>query len=117
METVRLLYPDWIVVAIILILFFLAFVGIVYFCVSIKFIHYINSAETTTDPVYYIKDIDGNNIINIEEIEQISQGYNNTENEYEIIYYLKSNNQIKETFDNRLECLERFDYLHEILNS
>lgn len=119
METVRLLYPDWIVVAVIAFIILLVFIGIVFFCVSIKYIHYISALENNVDisnTTYFIEDLDGNNLINVEEIEQVTQGYNRETKEYEIIYYLKSLHTVKETFNDGLECCERFKDISRILN-
>ena len=49
METISLLYPDWIVVAAIAFIIILVFVGIVFFCASIKYIHYISALENGVD--------------------------------------------------------------------
>lgn len=116
METIRLLYPDWIVIAVITFLIILGFIAIIYFCVSIKELHYISSSVSNENPIYFIKDLDGDNLINIEEIEQISQRYNREANQYEIIYYIKSGHTIIETFDDGLECRERFKDISKILN-
>lgn len=116
METVRLLYPDWLVVAAIAFIIILVFVGIIFFCASIKYIHYISALENSVDTTYFIKDLDGDNLINVEEIEQISQGYNRETNQYEIVYYLKSLHTVKETFNDGLECRERFGDILRILN-
>ena len=116
METVRLLYPDWIVIAVIAFLIILGFVAIIYFCVSIKELHYISSSISNGDTIYFIRDLDGDNLINVEEIEQISQRYSRGNNQYEIVYYLKSLHTVKETFDDGLECRERFEDISRILN-
>ena len=65
---------------------------------------------------FYIKTVDGDDIINVEEIEQVTQRYNTNEAKFEIIYYLKSNHELKEEFDNGLKCRERFDDIYDILN-
>ena len=116
METIKLLYPDWIVIAVIAFLIILCFVAIIYFCISIKELHYISSSASTEDVIYFIKDVDGDNLINAEEIEQISQRYNRESNKYEIVYYLKSLHTITESFNNEFDCRERFDEITQILN-
>ena len=119
METISLLYPDWIIVAAIAVITILVFVGIVFFCVSIKYIHYISALENgvdNLDTTYFITDLDGDNLINVEEIEQVSQRYSRETNQYEIVYYLKSLHTAKETFDDGLECRERFADIQKILN-
>lgn len=114
METIKLLYPNWIIVAVIVFLILLVFIGVIFFYVSIKFIHFMN--EETVEPIYYIEDINGDNLINIEEIEQVSQRYNTIDEDFEIIYYLKSNNKIIEKFDTSIECQKRFKEINETLN-
>ena len=120
METVRLLYPDWLIVAVVAFIIILVFIGAIFFCVSTNHIRYINDLEKISerglDNVYFIKDVDGDNLINIEEIEQVTQRYNREDNQYEIIYYLKSLHTVKETFDDRINCVERFNYIENILN-
>lgn len=119
METVRLLYPDWLIVAVVAFIIILVFVGAIFFCVSTNHIRYIDALVKSSDTpnnIYFIKDIDGDNLINIEEIEQVTQRYNREDDQYEIIYYLKSLHTVKETFDERSQCIERFDYIENILN-
>lgn len=119
MKTISLLYPDWIVVAVIAFIIILVFIGIVFFCVSIKYIHYISALENSIDDssnAYFITTLDGDNLINIEEIEQVGQGYSRETNEFEIVYYLKSDSTVKETFDDELECRKRFKDISKILN-
>lgn len=116
METVRLLYPDWIVIAVIAFLIILGFVAIIYFCVSIKELHYISSSVSNENTIYFISDLDGDNLINVEEIEQVSQRYSRENNQYEIVYYLKSLHTIKESFNNEFDCRERFNDIQQILN-
>lgn len=116
METIRLLYPDWLVVAAIAFIIILVFVGIIFFCVSIKYIHYINALENSVDTTYFIKDLDGNNLINVEEIEQVTQRYSRENNQYEIVYYLKSLHTVIETFNDGIQCCERFENISKILN-
>lgn len=118
METIRLLYPDWLIIAIIAFLFCLASVIVIYFCVSINIISYIKAVlETSNNPtIFFIKDLDGDNLVNVEEIEQVTQRYNNTTKEYEIIYFLKSGHELKETFDTGNNCSLRFMEINNILN-
>lgn len=116
METIRLLYPDWIIIAVIAFLIILGFVAIIYFCVSIKELHYISSSVSNENTIYFIKGLDGDNLINVEEIEQINQRYNRETNQYEIVYYLKSLHTITESFSDGLECRERFGDISRILN-
>ena len=116
METVRLLYPDWLIIAIVVFIIILIFAVIIYFGTSIRILQYIDRLECTTPTIYFIKTLDGDNLINIDEIEQVTQGYSRETNQYEIIYYLKSLNNIKETFDNGIECRERFKDISRILN-
>lgn len=91
---------------------------VVFIIVSIYFIAYITKNIVIEDSptIFYIKDLDGDNIINIEEIEQINQRYNTNTNEYELIYYLKSGHELKETFNVSAACQERFDDIYRILN-
>lgn len=88
--------------------------------VLIYFVAYITKNTVIEDvpSILYIKDIDGDNIININEIEQITQRYNTNENRYEIIYYLKSGHELKESFelDEGIFCKERFNNIYKILN-
>lgn len=119
METIRLLYPDWLVIAAIAFIIILVFVGIIFFCVSVKYIHYISALENSVDNLdttYFITDLDGDNLINVEEIEQVTQRYSRETNQYEIVYYLKSLHTVKETFTDGLECRERFKDITKILN-
>lgn len=115
METIRLLYPDWIIVAVIGFLFFLACIGVIFYWFCIKIIQVIDTPLDETS--YYIKDIDGNNLINIEEIEQVTQRYNNSLEQYEIVYFIKSGHEIKEVFEDGSECRNRFIEIYKILNS
>ncbi len=91
---------------------------IVFIIVSIYFVAYITKNIVIEDvpSILYIKDLDGDNIINIAEIEQISQRYSTNTNEYEITYYLKSGHELKETFNESIACQERFDDIYKILN-
>lgn len=119
METVRLLYPDWLIIAVVAFIIILVFVGAIFFCVSTNHIRYIDALTKSSDipnNVYFIEDINGDNLINIEEIEQITQRYNRETSEYEIVYYLKSLHTAKETFDDALACCERFKDISKILN-
>ena len=108
-----------IVVAVIAFIIILVFIGIIFFCVSIKYIHYISALENCVDDsttTYFITDLNGDNLINIEEIEQVTQRYSRETNQYEIVYYLKSLHSITETFDDGFECRERFRDISKILN-
>lgn len=119
METIRLLYPDWLVIGVFAFLVLATIAICCFIFVSIKFVEYLCAALESNEEIpsiLYIKDIDGDNIINIEEIEQITQGYNNNEEEYEIIYHLKSGNILKETFEHPSDCSERFNDIYRILN-
>ena len=116
METVRLLYPDWLVIAVIAFIIILAFVAIIYFCVSIKELHYISSSVSNEYTTYFIEDLDGNNLINVEEIEQVSQRYSRENSQYEIVYYIKSGHTVIETFNDGIKCCERFEDISRILN-
>lgn len=82
----------------------------------IYYIKLINSSNILS--ISYLKTLDNDNIINIENIEQITQRYNSNEKQYEIIYYLKSGNELKETFDINAvyNCRERFNDIYNILN-
>lgn len=117
METVRLLYPDWIVIATICFIIFLVIMACTFVFATIKFIHYIGAISSYEDETqYFIRTIDGNDLINIEEIEQITQRYNNSLEQYEIAYFIKSGHEIKETFENSLDCRDRFTKIYNILN-
>lgn len=117
METIRLLYPDWIVVATICFIIFLVIIACTFVFATIKFIHYNESILSYEDEtLYFIRTIDGDNLINTQEIEQITQRYSRETNQYEIVYYLKSLHTIKETFNDELECCERFKDISKILN-
>lgn len=119
MDTIRLLYPDWIVVATVCFIIFLVVIACAFVFATIKFIHYTEAISSYEDEtIYFIRTLDGDNLINIEEIEQVTQRYNRETNEYEIIYYLKSLHTAKETFANDCmrECSNRFEEINEILN-
>lgn len=91
---------------------------IIIIIVSVYFITYITKNIVIEDipSILYVKDLDGNNIINIEEIEQIAQRYNTKTDEYELIYYLRSGHELKETFNENMACQERFKNIYKILN-
>jgi len=121
METIRLLYPDWLVIGVFAFLVLATIAICCFIFVSIKFVEYLCAALESNQEfpsILYIKDLDGDNIINVAEIEQITQRYNSENKEYEIVYYLKSGHELKETFDynNSGNCRERFDDIYNILN-
>lgn len=118
METIRFLYPDWLVISVFAFLVLFTIIACCFILVSIKIIQYISVAlEPSTPSILYIKDFNGDNIINIKEIEQITHGYNPKEEQYEIIYHLKSGHELKEIFDdNRIFCESRFEDVYKILN-
>lgn len=121
METIKLLYPDWLVLGAVIFLVLCTIAICCFIFVSIKFIQYICAALDSNQKVpsiFYIKDLDGDNIIYADAIEQITQRYNSENKEYEIVYYLKSGHELKETFDNNdsYGCRERFEDIYRILN-
>jgi len=117
MNTVRLLYPDWIVIATVCFIIFLVIIACTFVFATIKFIHYIEAISSYEDEtIYFIRTLDGDDLINTEEIEQVSQRYSRETNQYEIVYYLRSLHTVKETFDDGLECRERFKDISKILN-
>lgn len=118
METIRFLYPDWFVIGVFAFLVLFTIITCCFIFVGVKIIQYISVAlEPSAPSILYIKDFNGDNIINIEEIEQITQGYNPKEEQFEIIYYLKSGHELKEIFDdNRVFCNSRFEDVYKILN-
>lgn len=120
METIRLLYPDWLIIGIFAFLVLATIAICCFIFVSIKFVKYLCAALENNEeisPILYIKDLDGDNIINVDEIEQIIQRYNSENKEYEIVYYLKSGHELKEIFDdNSSSCNERFEDIYQILN-
>lgn len=120
MQTIRLLYPDWLIIAIIAIIIILAFVSIIYFCIFIKYIHSSNYIETTDEhqPEYFIRTLDGDNLINVEEIAQVVKRYNKSDDHFNIVYYLRNSNvAIVEDFFDGLECEERLRDIEKILNN
>lgn len=117
METIKLLYPDWFVTGTLCFLILITIIIICFVFATIKFIQYIDTAlEPGIPSILYIKDLDGNNIINVEEIEQITQRYNVNTKQYEIVYYTKSGHELKEEFTNSDDCEERFNDIYTILN-
>lgn len=119
METIRLLYPDWLVIGAFGFLVLVALIVCCFIFVSVKIVEYINAALYDNEvTIFYVKNLDGDNIINVDEIEQITQRYNNIEKQYEIVYYLKSGHELKETFndDEGSSCHERFEDIYTILN-
>lgn len=117
METVRLLYPDWFITGIIGFLTLITIIVICFIFATIKFIQYIDAALKSDIPsILYIKDLDNNNIINVEEIEQVTQRYNINTKQYEIVYYIKSGHELKEEFTDSCACEERFNHIYNILN-
>lgn len=119
METIRLLYPDWLVIGTFGFLVLFAIIICCFIFVSIKIVEYINvTLYPDTPTTLYIKDLDGDNIINLNEIERVTQGYNRKEEQYEIIYHLKSGLELKEIFDgnNPNGCIRRFNDIYNILN-
>lgn len=93
---------------------------ITFITISIIFIkNYINvepKSETEHPINYFIEDLDGDNLINIDSIEQVNKRWNAETKHYEIILYLKSNNEIKEEFDDSENCNLRFEDIKHILN-
>ena len=107
--------------ALVIILLLLCILALVTFIViSIVFIkNYINvepESETECPINYFIEDLDGDNLINIDSIEQVNKRWNAETKHYEIILYLKSDNEIKEEFDDSESCNERFKDIKFILN-
>ena len=104
-------------------LFIFSFISISrirFITISIIFIkNYINvepKSETEYPINYFIEDLDGDNLINIDSIEQVNKRWNAETKHYEIILYLKSNNEIKEEFDDSENCNLRFEDIKHILN-
>lgn len=79
--------------------------------------HLISNINLQVPTIYFIKDLDNNNIININEIEQITQRYNVNTKQYEIVYYIKSGHELKEEFIDSSNCQERFTDIYRILNN
>ena len=107
--------------ALIIILLSLCILALITFItISIIFIkNYINvepKSETEYPINYFIEDLDGDNLINIDSIEQVNKRWNAETKHYEIILYLKSNNKIKEEFDDSENCNLRFEDIKHILN-
>lgn len=81
---------------------------------SIKSIKAFNNFMSDGSTPLFITSIDGDRLINTDEVEHIVQTYNTVEKEYQIIYYLKSGFEITEKFDNKTECEYRFYSIKEI---
>lgn len=90
---------------------------ITFIAVSIILIKdYINAKPEW--PIYYfIKTLDGDDIINIDEIEQVTERWSAENKQYEIVFYLKSGHEIKEEFSNSEACNMRFEDIRLILNN
>lgn len=117
METIRLLYPDWYVVGTLCFILLSAIVVVCFIVATIKFIQYISAAlKSEPNSIFYIENIDGDNLINVDDIEQVYKGWNIENKQYEIIFYLKSGHEIKEEFENREDCNTRFKDIQVILN-
>ena len=107
--------------ALVIILLLLCILALVTFIViSIIFIkNYINvepESETECPINYFIEDLDGDNLINIDSIEQVNKRWNAETKHYEIILYLKSDNEIKEEFNDTENCNLRFETIKLMLN-
>lgn len=100
-------------IVLILTLIIISVCTIVYVINYLKFL-YIPQDNVPT--LYYLKSLDGDNIINLEDIEQITKRYNNNTKEYEITIYLKSNNTFVESFVNSTSCNMRFDDIYRMIN-
>lgn len=84
---------------------------------SIKYIIYFDSVKYWDTESIFITSIDGERLINSEEIEHIVKIYNTIDKQYEIRYSLKSNCQIIEKFETKLECEHRFKEIKEELTT
>lgn len=104
-----------ILINILFIVTILAFISFI--IASIYFIKSINTPKEKHLIEFFIKTLDGDNLINVEEIEQVTQRYNSNEKQYEIVYYLKSCHELRETFNNGSLCNERFNDINLILNN
>ena len=107
--------------ALVIILLLLCILALITFiAISIIFIkNYINvepEPESEYPINYFIKDLDGDNLINIDSIEQVNKRWNEETKRYEIIFYLKSDNVIKEEFNDSENCTLRFEAIKHILN-
>lgn len=105
--------------ALVIILLLLCILALITFItISIIFIkNYIGIEPESEYPInYFIEDLDGDNLINIDSIEQVNKRWNAETKHYEIIFYLKSNNEIKEEFDDSENCNLRFEDIKSILN-
>lgn len=92
---------------------------IVFIIVSIYYVAYItkNIAIEGSPTIFYIKTLDGDDIINIDEIEQVTEKWSAENKQYEIVFYLKSGREIKEEFSNSEACNMRFEDIRLILNN
>lgn len=102
---------------VIILLFFWILALIAFIVVSIVLIKdYINVKPEW--PIYYfIKDLDGNNLIHVDDIEQVTKRWSAENKQYEIVFYLKSGHEIKEAFNNSEACNMRFEDIKLILNN
>lgn len=117
METIRLLYPDWCIVGTICFIILSTIVVTCFIVATIKFIQYISAAlKSEPNAIFYIEDLDGDNLINTDEIEQINKRWNVENKQYEIVFYLKSGKELIEEFDSPENCNMRFEELKVILN-
>ena len=117
METIRLLYPDWYVIGTICFIILLAIIATCVIVATIKFIQYISVAlKSESNAIFYIENLDGDNLINVDEIEQVNKRWSAENKQYEIVFYLKSGHEIKEEFDNPETCNMRFKDIKIILN-
>lgn len=92
---------------------------LIFIAISIIFIkNYINvEPEPKSEcPINYFIEVDGNNLIHVDEIEQVTKRWNIETKQYEIIFYLKSGHEIKEEFNNSENCNLRFETIKLILN-
>ena len=106
--------------ALVIILLLLCILALVTFIViSIVFIkNYINvePEPESEDPIYYFIEVDGDNLIYVDNIEQVSKRWNTETKQYEIIFYLKSGHEIKEEFSDTENCNLRFESIKLMLN-
>lgn len=119
METVRLLYPDWIVIAVIAFLFFLACIGVIFYCFSIRIIQSIDDTpledKTGLYDFIHIKD----NIINIDHIVNIRQIQSVKEENYKIIIELDDSKEplCFDFDDDWRECNDVFEQIQLSLDA
>lgn len=106
--------------ALIIILLSLCILALITFiAVSIIFIkNYINiEPESESEcPIYYFIEVDGDNLIHVDNIEQVTKRWNIETKQYEIIFYLKSGHEIKEEFNDSENCNLRFETIKLMLN-